>query len=200
MDEILRCSSPLTAAEEGSRSENQAEPRLVVRKMPGSFREDKTSVLRRLHCIDLFLFASVAILGEGRITYDEVEFFMIGLFGGSICVFRHDLDAVCIPYKKCLPDYRIESDLAVRPRIRVKLQGCEVQTEGSDTDGRGADVNAMHLLVECIPNRFPGRLACACLEIDEPSQRLNEKDSGAAGDVQNGLRSGETLHHFLENE
>ena len=85
----------------------------------------------------------LAPIAPGRVPHDDVELPRGSPRGQRRLRFRRLVDRPRVAYEKRPPDQRLEPQRLRRPRVRIELQGGQIEAEGGDANRRFADVDAV---------------------------------------------------------
>ena len=193
------------AAEELDGAQDQAEPRRVGCEVQRPEHEIQAFPARRagggpVGAAPARRRGRLAPIAPGRVPYDDVELPRGSPLGQRRLRFRRLVDLPCVADEKRPSDQRFEPQRLRRPRVRIELQGGQIEAEGGDANGRFADVDAVDLPVQRGADRLAARRAPVRAQSGQPPKCFDQEDSRSARQIQDGFLAGQAVRNLVQHQ
>ena len=193
------------AAEELDGAQDQAEPRRVGCEVQRPEHEIQAFPARRagvgpVGAAPARRRGRLAPIAPGRVPHDDVELPRGSPLGQCRLRFRRLVDLPRVADEKRPSDQRLEPQRLRRPRVRIELQGGQIEAEGGDANRRFADVDAVDLPVQRGADRLAARLVSVGAQVDQPAQCFDQEDSRPARQIQDGFLAGQAVRDLVQHQ
>ena len=205
-DEPTRGGGACTApTEELDGAQDQSESCLVGGELHRPKSEVKAFPARRMYPAPIAFITAcrggfLASIAPRRIAHDDIELSPGAPFGQRRLAVCRPLHVSYIADDERLADQRLEFQLTGWFRVRIEFQSRQVKAEGGNAHRSFADVHSVDLFVQRGPDQSAVRLDVSRTETNEPSQRFDQKDAGAARQIEYGFLAGQSIRDFVEDQ